>query len=55
MKDIAVELNKEVCAIHQKHAQCRMTNEGVEIKGCCKEFRIILESKLRDINKLLSV
>jgi len=51
MKDIAVELNKEVCPVHLKHPQCNLTHEGVEIKACCREFRELLELNLREINK----
>lgn len=49
MDNVTVQLNKELCAVHQKHPQCNMKNDGVEIKACCKDFRITLESELRKL------
>jgi uncharacterized protein YicC (UPF0701 family) len=47
MKDFVTELNKEICPVHSKPAQCNNSNEGVEIKACCTEFRVMLQNLLR--------
>jgi len=51
MKEVAVELNNEICPVHSKHPKCKATFEGFEINACCREFREILETNLREINR----